>query len=238
MKTKLGITIIILSFVVSLNPYTLIFVTPVFLIGCLILWLSKSSIKKKVILTIAPIILWYPGFLGFMYLNSYLGPKLAQKVEYRIPNGFKGQVMVIFPVECGQPVREENGREIIDIPEDGIVYYQGNIEAGYINWTYKLQDHDKPAGIYEFKTWNMSEEELKNINPDSLGVFGGGGWSTMSASSDDNSNENEISYKVRTLRIDNWKNREEHFAEDMKDSLQNIYEQKIRDCKKSIQHGI
>jgi len=56
----------------------------------------------KVMLTIAPIILWYPGFLGFMYMNSYLVPKLAQKVEYRIPNGFKGQVMVIFPVECGQ----------------------------------------------------------------------------------------------------------------------------------------
>jgi len=84
----------------------------------------------------------------------------------------------------------------------------------------------------------MSEEELKNIHPDSLGVFGGGGWSTTLASSDGYSNKNEISYKVRALIIDNWKNREEYFTENMKDSLQNIYEQKIRACKKSIQNGI
>lgn len=229
MRTKIGITVIIVTFLVSLNPYTLVFVLPVFIFGCAILWLGKSSKPKKILFTIVPILLWYPGFLGFMYLNSYLGPKLAQKIEFRMSNDFKGHVTVVFPVECGQAKRIENNREVIDIPEDGIVYYQGVIESGYINWTYKVQSESEDKTLFEFKTWDMTKEKKNKIKTDSLGVFGGGGWSTGSYAP-----KPEINYKVRTLIINEWGDRDIGYGENYRDSLQRIYEEKIRECKKSI----
>ena len=214
-------------FVISLNYYSLIFVLPIFLIGCVLLWLGQSSVKIKIIVTIAPLILWYPSFLGFMYLNSFLGLKFAQEIEFRIPSDFRGQVTIIFPVACGQPVRKENGREIIDVPKNGLVYYQGFIESGYMNWTYKLQDSVKTSMIYKFKTWNMSDEELNDIKPNTLGVFGGGGWSASSMSE-----KPQIDYNVRLFVVDKWKGKSfDHYVENQ-DSIAIIYEKGIRKCNK------
>lgn len=232
MKIKIGIALIIVTFLVSLNPYTLLFVLPVFIFGCVILWWGKSSLPKKILFTIAPLLLWYPGFLGFMYLNFYLGPKLAQKIEFRMSDDFKGQVTVVFPVECGQAKRIENNREVIDIPEDGIVYYQGIIESGYINWTYKVLSESGDKTLIEFKPWNMSTEEKSEIKPDSIGVFVGGGWSTGS-----NTPKPEINYKARTLIIDEWGNRDIGYDGNYRDSLQRIFEEKIRECKKAYNTG-
>jgi hypothetical protein len=144
--------------------------------------------------------LWYPAFIGVIYFTSYLGSQLAQKIEFRISNNFSGQVTVVFPVECGQTKQILNNREILYVPSDGIIYYQGELESGYINWTYKIQEKNWEQAIFEFNSSNMTNEEKDNIDSDSLGVFLSGGYSVNSFSP-----KPQINYKVRTLRVDKWK---------------------------------
>ena len=59
------------------------------------------------------------------------------------------------------------------------------------NWTFKVVDQSKVKKLHEFKTWNLSTKEAANINPDSLGIFLGGGWSAHS-----NIPKPEINYNI------------------------------------------
>ena len=71
-----------------------------------------------------------------IYLTISIRTALGQKIEFRFNENIRGLVMIVYPVEWGQRVTIENGREIIDVPQDGILYYQGKIDPrdGFINW--------------------------------------------------------------------------------------------------------
>ncbi|PZW37595.1 hypothetical protein LX95_02877 [Mesonia algae] len=71
MKGKIGIAIIILGFLICLNPYWLIFGLPSFIIGGIILSISNMKFKTKLFWIISPIILWIP-FTYLFFLASIL----------------------------------------------------------------------------------------------------------------------------------------------------------------------
>ena len=135
-KFLIGQIVITLTFLVSLNPYLLIFTVPVFLIGVGLLWLSKTKIFNKTLWTILPIILWYPSFHAFMYLTGTIGTATAQKLDFNFPDNFKGKAIVIQQMDCGQEIKIKDGREQLNFPENGILLYKGKIESGYINHQY------------------------------------------------------------------------------------------------------
>tara|TARA_R100001369_G_C3287445_1_gene163260 strand:- start:576 stop:875 length:300 start_codon:yes stop_codon:yes gene_type:complete len=99
MKRKIGI-IIVLSFLISFNPYWLIFGVPLFLIGIILLLLSRKSIKSKLIWILTPIILWYPFMQLFFYLMGTIGTATAQKLDLICPTTFEGKAIIISNMPC------------------------------------------------------------------------------------------------------------------------------------------
>ena len=88
MKSKIGIGLIILSFLICLNPYFLIFGIPIFLIGSLILLISNKKLKSKLIWIFIPLIFWYPTMNLFIYLTGIIGTATAQKLDIIFPENF------------------------------------------------------------------------------------------------------------------------------------------------------
>ncbi len=72
MKGKIGITIIIIAYLVSLYPYMFIYIWMLYLVGVVFIWMSDLKLLAKVLWTILPIALWYPGILLFYYLLANL----------------------------------------------------------------------------------------------------------------------------------------------------------------------
>lgn len=139
-NSKIGIGIIIIGFLISLNPYWLIIAIPIFLIGVVLLILSNKSRLEKVLWTIIPIALWYPGMFLFMYLIGNIGTAMAQKIDFIFKEDFEGKAMVIYNMKCGQEVYKIDEREQLEIPENGILLYKGEIKSGYINHNYYFED--------------------------------------------------------------------------------------------------
>ncbi|MBF8965000.1 hypothetical protein I0P70_17265 [Pontibacter sp. FD36] len=181
MKSKIGITIIVLAFAVSWNPYWLIFAVPAFLIGVVTLWLSKKKLSAKLGWTFVPIVLWYPGFMLFMYLSMTIGQANAQNLDFIFPKDFKGTAVVISNMPCGAPVKKVSRREVLNIPEDGILLYQGTIEAGYIDHRYFRKNNAGQLNAIKSLENYMFWDDQENPPPtNKVGVFLGGMGSTVS----------------------------------------------------------
>ncbi|MBV6645894.1 MAG: hypothetical protein KI790_10615 [Cyclobacteriaceae bacterium] len=107
----------------------------------------------------------------FVYLSGTIGVAVAQKLEFRFPEGFRGTAIIVYESDCGQDQIIENDREILMIPKDGICFYKGNIATGYINHIYKI----KTDSIYEvlptLHRWNFNNEQTSNADSNTLGVF-------------------------------------------------------------------
>ena len=142
MKAKIGIGIIIIAFLVCLNPYLLIFGVPLFIIGIIILLLSDKNLKTKLIWILTPIILWYPSMHLYFYLMGTIGTATAQKLDLIFPENFKGKAIVVSDMPCGEEIKIIDNREQLRIPENGILLYKGNLKSGYINNRYFKIDNN------------------------------------------------------------------------------------------------
>ena len=222
MKKKIGIVLIIIAILFATNPFGVLPAIPVYLIGILIIWNSPTSKKWKLSLTIIPLIIWYPLLYLSMFLSPIIGTELAQKLEFRFNEDFRGRVTIVSPVEWGQKVLIENGREIIKIPQNGIVYYQGIIDDGYTNWKYvTISESGKVKEFAEFKAWKMTDSEKELMKSDSIGVVEGGGWSSTSYQP-----EPMVEYNLRFLWLNEWN--KINTTMDDKDSLTKIIEHELR----------
>lgn len=222
MKKKIGIALIIIALLFATNPFGVLPAIPVYLIGVFLIWYSNTSKKWKLSLTIFPLILWFPLLYLSMHLTPIIGTALAQKLEFRFNEDFRGQVTIVSPVEWGQKVTIENGREIINVPQNGIVYYQGKIDDGFTNWVYvTISALGEVTNLSEFRTWELTDSEKELIKSDSLGVIEGGGWSTTS-----NKPEPMVDYNLRFLWLNEWDKMNAEIVD--KDSLTKIIESELR----------
>ncbi len=171
----IGIGIIVIGFLISLNPYLLIVAVPVFLIGAVILLLSNSSRLRKTLWTIVPLILWYPAMFLFMALLGIIGTATTQKLDFIFKEGFEGKVMIVSDRKCGQKVFKVDGREQLVIPENGVLLYQGKVKPGYINHGYYFEsDEGMKIEIPERADHMYWEGSSKHPNKSIVGIWVGG----------------------------------------------------------------
>lgn len=71
-----------------------------------------------------------------MYLSSVIGTATAQKLDFIFPANFGGKAIIIENMPCGQPVKIENGREQLFIPENGVHLYKVELKDRYVNHKY------------------------------------------------------------------------------------------------------
>jgi hypothetical protein len=179
-----GLTILIIGWLGCLNPYWIIFVGPVFLVGLIVVWLSRQRTSIKILLTLLPILLWYPGFLAFMYFGAnHMTPE-----TFLIPETFRGQITLIYNEPCGETIEEKEGRLIYKIPDNGVLICKNKFETGLIDHEYYFVDRDwnKVSKIDMLIKQNFNEsytiEKNEHEPPrDKVGLFldGTGSQTTM-----------------------------------------------------------
>jgi len=196
---RIGLAIIIISWIVCLNPYAVIFVGPVLLVGLAVVWFSKTSGRTKILTTVLPFLLWYPGFLAFMYFGS----KRMTPETFLVPEKFRGQITLIYNESCGQTVPVVNGRLVYRITENGVMILKNEFETGLINQEYYFVNErwERIKRIEPLIQQDFNEdytlEKNKNEPPrDKVGMFllGTGGGSTVK-------NDN---YVFHTMVVNSW----------------------------------
>lgn len=118
--------------------------------------------------------------LLFNILNAYLSQ--PDKETYLIPVGFEGEVTVIYGEKCGIKPAYENGRRVLQIPDNGILIIQPEFEGGTFDREYYFIDRNgKKERIKLF--W---ADKKRTINSPS-GVLSGGAGSMPITMSDGSS---------------------------------------------------
>jgi uncharacterized protein DUF6843 len=195
----IGLTVLTIGWIGCLNPYWIIFVGPVFLVGLVVVWFSKQRLLIKGLLTLLPFLLWYPGFLAFMYFgSSRMTPE-----TFLIPNTFRGQITLIYNEPCGQLIQEIDGRLIYKIPDNGVLICKNKLETGIIDHQYYFVDNngDRISKIdmliqQDFNESYTLEKNEKEPPRDKVGLFlgGTGGGST----------ENNDQFVFHEMHVNSW----------------------------------
>jgi len=226
MKKKIGIVLITVALLFALHPFGVLPAIPVYIIGVFLIWFSNTSKKRKLSLTIFPLIIYVPLLFLTIYLTINIRTALAQKLEFRFNEDFRGLVTIVYPVEWGQKVTIENGREIIDVPQDGIFYYQGEIDpmGGFTSWKcVSISALGEVKDLLEFRLWELTDSEKELIKSDSIGVISGMGPSRGSYRP-----EPMVEYNTIFLWLNEWDKLNTEIDDFNKDSLYKTIESELR----------
>lgn len=153
------------------------------LVGTALVLLSTKNWKAKMFS------IGIPLSIGIYFTHrSFTTPAI-----YLIPEGYRGNVMVVFNQADGQDREYEGRKRVYRIPSTGVLFSKFKDEQGFINEEYYYvspSGHKKKLGVLDTRDFN--EEWTLEKNPhepprDSLAVFNPGTMGTLGNSSDKNS---------------------------------------------------
>lgn len=219
--------LIILSFLISLNPYWLIFGVPLYIIGVIILLFSKKSIKAKLIWMVTPLILWYPFMHLFFYVMGVIGTATAQKLDLIFPEDFKGEAIVVSNMPCGDEIEILDSREQLRIPENGILLYKGDLKYGYINNRYfKINKNGKKIEIPYRANYMYWDDVESKPDKSIIGIWSRGGGTKYNPSS-----EGGINYSFREYVISSKDSLEKWSSFKRSMELERLTDSLVKKCK-------
>jgi len=145
---------------------------PIFILGIILITVSKRTWKQKLI----PIGLFIIGIVAFWpiwtKINS-IGPE-----TYLISENYRGRIHIIYGEDCGTELIEKENRLIYRIPDDGILIVNKEIKFGIIDHEYYLVDQNgTQTELPKMDVRDFNEEYTLEKNPnepsrDKLGIFG------------------------------------------------------------------
>jgi hypothetical protein len=112
----------------------------------------------------------------FSFLGSYL--TRPEKETYLIPDNFEGQFRIIYGEKCGINPAYENGRRVLQVPDNGVLIIQPKFESGTIDYEYYLVDKNGKRQKINM-LWEYNQRTIK-----SPGVLLGGSGSIGGAMPD------------------------------------------------------
>ncbi|WP_157580091.1 DUF6843 domain-containing protein [Rudanella lutea] len=146
----IGLTLIAISFIACVvSFYLLVLGLPTFLVGVILIFLSKQNIKTKLLTTLIPLILYVPSTFLFLYAYNYSTPKTIL-----IPNNFEGNLRVVYEENCGRNYDKTDGVKTLTFPDNGILILNEDFDR-HVNYNYYLVDElgnrTKISQILDFK---------------------------------------------------------------------------------------
>jgi hypothetical protein len=111
-----------------------------------------------------------------IYAISLAGSYLTRpKPEtFLIPSNFDGPFRIIYGEKCGIDPSIENGRRILEIPENGILIIQPEFEAGFIDHEYYFIDlNGKKVPIKQHDNYETGTKSIPGVSVGGSGVSGG-----------------------------------------------------------------
>ena len=107
----------IISFIACVISYDLLlFGIPAFLIGSILVFLSKKPIQTKLLTTIAPVVLYIPLTFLFLYIFNYSTPKTIL-----IPKDFDGNLRIVYEEKGGSNYDNTYGVKTLVFNKNGIL---------------------------------------------------------------------------------------------------------------------
>ena len=164
-----GLILIALTFIACvISFYLLIFGIFIFGIGVLFIWVSKKPFKTKLLATILPIILYLPATYLFLLAYNYTSPK-----TFLIPADYEGTIRIVYEEKCGITPTKENGRQIFQFPENGILILNKKFDGGINNEYYLVDNNSKRTKISETLDFKDRTKKLPLIQVGGAGTLGG-----------------------------------------------------------------
>lgn len=118
-----------------MSYYLLVFGIPIFIIGAILVLISKQPIQTKLLTTLIPIVLYIPFTFLFLYFYNYSSP-----MTILIPENFEGNFRIVYDENCGSKYEKIDGVKTLIIPENGILVLNEEFN-GNGNYHYYLVDN-------------------------------------------------------------------------------------------------
>lgn len=177
---NIGITFLLLGGIgLTFMAFFAIIGLPIFILGVILILLSKRKLKTKLIWifsSIALIILFWPIWTK---INT------GEPETYLIPENYSGKIKVVYGEDCGINPSIENGRRILEIPNNGILIIQPEFEGGIIDHEYYFINENKErTRIERYENYSDGTKHIPGIRLGGSGAVGGimpdGSFSTES----------------------------------------------------------
>ena len=175
-----GIALLLIgAFGLTFAAFFAIIGLPIFIIGIILILLTKRKLKTK--------LLWILGSVGLILIFWPIWTKIntIEPETFLIAEDFSGKVKVIYGLECGFDPKIEEGRKILEIPDDGILFVNYEFESGVIDHEYYLVDKNgKRTKLVTYENYNEGSKTVPAIDSMVSGNFPGempnGGFSSES----------------------------------------------------------
>jgi len=198
LKDKVYLTGLILIavtfFACIISFWLLVYGIFIFTIGVILVFLSKKPIKTKLLTTILPVVFYLPATYFFLLAYNYTSPKI-----FLIPADYQGTIRIVYEEKCGIKVHKENGRQILQFPENGILILNEKFDGGISNDYYLIDKNGNRIKVEQIIDFKDHTKKLPLI------LVGGAG--TLGA--DDNNKDIKFSdfylYNKDTVQTDNYK---------------------------------
>ncbi len=139
MRLKIVYFIIIVCYVISLNPYITLCVLPIYSVCCIVFFYYSNNMKKSIVVTLFPILLWYPGTVIFYKIYFWYAEKTRPKYDFVFAADFEGYALIVENQSCGIDEVKIGDRNVIEFPSNGIVLYKTELGATLVPYNYYIQ---------------------------------------------------------------------------------------------------
>ena len=114
--------------------YLFIYGVPVYVLGALLVFLSRTKVKAKLFSTLIPLVLYLPGTYVFLLIYNYTPPK-----TFLIPSDYSGPLRIVYEEKCGEKPEKSDGRQVLKFPKTGVLILNVDFDGG-VNNKYYLVD--------------------------------------------------------------------------------------------------
>lgn len=156
-KFHIGITLITISFIVSvLDFYLLILSIPIYCIGCIFVIISPKKIGYKILSILLPLALYLPA--NSLSLEMY---KYLKRKEFLVPVHYSGPLRIIYEENCGEKLNDQD--KTYQFPQDGILILSATEDGGLNHHYFYIGKNGKKIEIPEVDPIT-SQEPIPNIS--------------------------------------------------------------------------
>lgn len=166
----------------------------IFAVGAVFVFLSKKTLKTKLLTTILPIVIYLPATYLFLLAYTYTTPK-----TFLISADYDGQIRIVYEEKCGVKMHKENGRQILQFPENGILILNEKFDGGINNDYFLVNKSGKRTKVEEIIDFKNSTKRLPFI------VVGGGGTFIRETNKKSITYSDFYLYNKDTTRRDDYK---------------------------------
>jgi len=176
----IGLGLMTLGLAICVPIYTALYGLPIIVIAVIVILISETTYRSKVLGILVPIILWVVA-VYFFIKYAYRTANKYVPITVLIPTDFNGTIRIVHSEPCGASIDEEDGWGVVRIPKSGIAIIRDPVGFAWTPFDYVFVDEEgyrSPIRVItdEVETDTTHgvklefDEVVKSSTPDSTGT--------------------------------------------------------------------